>query len=114
MPCVLAAAALLCTTLACSSIPNLSTIHCQQELSELCRLLEYLAEQKVNGPKHPGATGNPPAKVAPALVPLPAGMAAGATPTGWRDLLVAEGPEAWSKAVREHRQTKGAWVGFTA
>jgi pyruvate carboxylase len=26
---------------------------------------------------------------------------------GWRDVYVNQGPEAWAKAVRQHRKTKG-------
>ncbi|PRW20525.1 pyruvate carboxylase isoform A [Chlorella sorokiniana] len=82
----------------------------QKELSELCRLLEYLAEQKVNGPKHPGAIGAPPAKVAPAPVPLPHGSDPHIVPAGWKDYLDKQGPEAWAKAVREHRQSRGVLI----
>jgi len=51
----------------------------------------------VNGPKHPGAVGPPPAKITP---PPPAVPKLEGPLTGWRDVLVKEGPEGWAKAVR--------------
>ena len=78
------------------------------------KLLAYLAEMIVNGPNHPGAEGAPPAKVLPPPPSLPASAAltigAAAPLTGWRDVLVSEGPEAWSKAIREHRKTQGVLI----
>ncbi|EFN52428.1 hypothetical protein CHLNCDRAFT_138936 [Chlorella variabilis] len=75
--------------------------------SEISHLLEYLAEQVVNGAQHPGAVGPPPAKVAPAPPPLPPGADPHIVPAGWRDYLLTHGPEKWAQAVREHRQTRG-------
>lgn len=71
------------------------------------KLLHYLAEMIVNGPKHPGATGAPPSKVVPAAPALPAGADPHIPPSGWRDYLLKQGPEAWAKAIREHRQSRG-------
>ncbi|CAG9460796.1 unnamed protein product [Pedinophyceae sp. YPF-701] len=68
------------------------------------KLLGYLAEQVVNGAKHPGAVGPPPSAIdvdAPAIpkeLDIPTSEL-----TGWRDILEAEGPEAWARAVREHK-----------
>jgi pyruvate carboxylase len=60
----------------------------------------------VNGPSHPGAVGAPPAKVTPPPPRVPGGAhgAGGeAAPlTGWRDLLLQNGPAAWAQAVRAH------------
>uniref|UniRef100_A0A7R9V6Z0 Pyruvate carboxylase n=1 Tax=Chlamydomonas euryale TaxID=1486919 RepID=A0A7R9V6Z0_9CHLO len=66
------------------------------------KMLLYLAENVVNGANHPGATGPPPTKMA---IPPPAIPEAlfDAPLTGWRDMLVKEGPEAWAKAVRQHK-----------
>ena len=57
--------------------------------------------QVVNGPSHPGAVGAPPSRITPALPVIP-GMDV-QQKTGWRDLLTQQGPEAWAKAVREHK-----------
>ena len=57
--------------------------------------------QVVNGPSHPGAVGAPPSRIHPALPVIP-GMDA-QQKSGWRDLLTQQGPEAWAKAVREHK-----------
>lgn len=71
------------------------------------KLLTYLAEMIVNGPSHPGAVGPPPAKVVPPPPRLPPGADPHIAPSGWRDYLVAHGPEGWAAAVREHRRTRG-------
>ena len=64
------------------------------------RILGYLAEQVVNGPKHPGQTGPRPTQKEPAAPAVPH---SDVPLTGWRDVLVKEGPEGWAKAVRAHR-----------
>eukprot|EP00887_Chlorella_sp_A99_P003326 scaffold26.g3326.t1 len=74
------------------------------------KLLSYLAEMIVNGPKHPGAVGLPPAKLAVAPVPLPAGADEHLIPAGWRDYLLRHGPDAWAAAVRQHRRTRGVLI----
>ena len=56
--------------------------------------------QVVNGPRHPGAVGAPPAKTTP---PPPKAAAHGGPPPGWRDVLLKEGPEGWARAVRAHQ-----------
>jgi len=67
------------------------------------KLLSYLADMQVNGPDHPGAVGPPPpARASPIVVPIPA-RSANRKLTGWRDVLVAQGPEGWAKAVRAHK-----------
>eukprot|EP00891_Asterochloris_glomerata_P005106 jgi/Astpho2/5106/fgenesh1_pm.00073_%23_5_t len=65
------------------------------------KVLQFLADQVVNGPSHPGAVGAPPSRITPALPVIP-GMDV-QQKTGWRDLLTQQGPEAWAKAVREHK-----------
>ncbi|MEW5308009.1 MAG: hypothetical protein WDW36_010371, partial [Sanguina aurantia] len=69
------------------------------------KLLTYLADMVVNGPSHPGAIGPPPSKVTPPppAVPLLIGMDPAAPLTGWRDVLLAEGPDGWAAAVRRHK-----------
>eukprot|EP00798_Chlamydomonas_sp_ICE-L_P008825 gene8825-67_t len=67
------------------------------------QLLSYLAEQVVNGGDHPGASsGLKCAKVVPPSPSIPSHLI-NEPLTGWRDILVAEGPEAWAKAVRAHK-----------
>lgn len=80
-----------------------------QGTADLTHVLEFLAEQQVNGPKHPGAVGAPPAKAAPPPPPLPRAADPHIPPSGWRAVIEKEGPEGWAKAVREHRKTRGAW-----
>lgn len=73
------------------------------------KILTYLADMVVNGPNHPGAIGPPPSKVVVPPLAVPADLVN--TPlTGWRDVLRAEGPEGWAKAVRQHRQHKGVLI----
>ena len=66
------------------------------------KILVYLAEQRVNGPDHPGAIGPPPSKYVPPPPEVPEALR-GAKLTGWRDIYVEKGPEAWAKAVRAHK-----------
>jgi len=66
------------------------------------RLLQYLADMVVNGPDHPGAVGPPPSKFVPSPVALPPEVQ-GQPLTGWRDILLSEGPEVWAKAIRKHK-----------
>ena len=59
----------------------------------------------MNGPSHPGAVGAPPAKITPPqpVIPRAAGHHGNHAPlTGWRDVLLEQGPEGWAKAVRAH------------
>lgn len=78
--------------------------------SHSSKLLYYLAEMIVNEDQHPGAMGSPPAKVVPAAPALPAGIDLQLAPTGWRDYLLQHGPEAWAKAIRQHRRTNGVLI----
>jgi pyruvate carboxylase len=71
------------------------------------KVLSYLAEMIVNGHQHPGAVGGPPSRIQPPPPPLPRSADPALPPSGWRNLLVAQGPEAWAAAVREHRRTRG-------
>eukprot|EP00240_Pyramimonas_obovata_P000007 CAMPEP_0118929078 /NCGR_PEP_ID=MMETSP1169-20130426/6179_1 /TAXON_ID=36882 /ORGANISM="Pyramimonas obovata, Strain CCMP722" /LENGTH=1274 /DNA_ID=CAMNT_0006871201 /DNA_START=88 /DNA_END=3912 /DNA_ORIENTATION=- len=70
-----------------------------QSRDRATRLMTYLAEQIVNGPKHPGAVGDPPAKVVPVVPPVPAGRQAG----GWRQVLQEHGPKEFARRVRAHK-----------
>lgn len=70
------------------------------------KLLYYLAQVMVNGPQTPLATNLQPSDVVPSVPQLPfeeMHTMAPAPPTGWRDVLVKEGPEAFAKKVREHK-----------
>ena len=53
-----------------------------QSRDRATRLMTYLAEQIVNGPKHPGAVGDPPAKIIPHVPEVPSGR----KPSGWRQV----------------------------
>lgn len=64
------------------------------------KLLNYLGNVLVNGPLTPLATGLKPASVHPVIPETPAGAL---PPKGYRDILVSEGPEAFAKAVRQHK-----------
>lgn len=44
--------------------------------------------------------GPPPAKISPVV---PKVTMEKVDLKGWRDILVAEGPQAWAKAVRKHK-----------
>eukprot|EP00889_Picochlorum_renovo_P005688 jgi/Picre1/32718/NNA_008063.t1 len=74
--------------------------------SESHKVLSYLAEMIVNGPKHPGAVGPPPPKITPLDPVIPQDCDPAIPPTGWRNVLLAKGPEGWAAAVREHRKTE--------
>jgi pyruvate carboxylase len=94
------------------------------------KLLAYLADVRVNGARHPGASGPAPGRAPPPLPAVPgldaaaakAGKKGGAPalssldgggsspsssplppPPGWRDVLLREGPDGWAKAVRAHK-----------
>lgn len=64
------------------------------------KLLGYLGDVLVNGPQTPLATGLRPAEIEPHVPYVTPGEPA---PPGFRDILVREGPEAFAKAVREHK-----------
>ena len=64
------------------------------------RLLRYLANVMVNGPMTPFSTSLPPARIAPQC---PDYDKLKPTPPGWRDVFVKDGPEAFAKAVRNHK-----------
>lgn len=53
----------------------------------------------VNGPDHAGAVGPPPSRIVPDALALPDAK----PPSGWRDVLKAQGPAGFAKAVREHK-----------
>jgi len=63
------------------------------------RLLQYFADIAVNGPSHPGATGPRCVRDDPPPPPPPPGP----PPSGWRDVLLREGPSGFAKAVRSHQ-----------
>lgn len=63
------------------------------------KLLKYLSEVMVNGPKTPVSTNLKPAQITP-VVPY---VDNSKTPTGFRDIYVREGPKAFAKAIRSHK-----------
>lgn len=65
------------------------------------KMMTYLADMVVNGPNHPGAIGAPPSKIIPVVPEFPHLEAQPLS--GWRDVYVREGPDAWAKAVRAHK-----------
>eukprot|EP01012_Entosiphon_sulcatum_P026979 TRINITY_DN324_c0_g1_i1.p1 TRINITY_DN324_c0_g1~~TRINITY_DN324_c0_g1_i1.p1 ORF type:complete len:1188 (-),score=212.97 TRINITY_DN324_c0_g1_i1:45-3608(-) len=62
------------------------------------KILHYLAEVAVNGPKTPLATGLKPSSIDPVIPAKPS-----STPTGWKRVLDEEGPEGLSKQVLKHK-----------
>ncbi len=62
------------------------------------RLLRFLAEVAVNGPTTAWASPTPPARIDPEIPAV-----RGPVPSGWRDVLKAEGPAGLARAVRAHR-----------
>ena len=87
--------------------PGLFEFHNYSASLQSYKVLSYLAEMIVNGPKHPGAVGPPPAKITPDAPLLPSGTENTPGNAGWRDILLQKGPDGWVKAVREHRESKG-------
>ena len=64
------------------------------------RLLSYLGNVIVNGPSTPWITQTPPARIEPELPPVPRNVP---RPQGWRDVLLADGPSGFAKAIRAHQ-----------
>lgn len=64
------------------------------------KLLYYIAELMVNGPKTPLITSLKPAEIAPVVPTVPLAQD---PPSGWRQIFVEQGPEALAKAVRQHK-----------
>ena len=69
-----------------------------QRLNRGQKLLRYLGELVVNGSPTPWSSDVPPSRQVPEVPALPAEK----PPAGWRDKLLADGPAAFAKAVREH------------
>ena len=77
------------------------------------KYLRYVAEMVVNGPQHAGAVGPPPSEVDP-TIPDPAPLIESLGPgevhaetgqlRGWRDVLQAEGPEGYARALRAEQE----------
>lgn len=78
--------------------PQLFQFHPSQNRAQ--KLLNYLGNVLVNGPLTPLATGLKPAEV---YAVIPETPAATDPPRGFKDILVAEGPEGFAKAVRNHK-----------
>ncbi|GFS64598.1 pyruvate carboxylase, mitochondrial [Trichonephila inaurata madagascariensis] len=64
------------------------------------KLLRYIGEVMVNGPTTPLSTSLKPSDLDPHVPEIPAGFKPS---KGFRDILLKEGPEAFSKAVRNHK-----------
>lgn len=65
------------------------------------KLLYYLAELMVNGPKTPLITSMKPATIEPVVPTISDSLQE--PPQGWRQLYLEQGPEALAKAVRRNR-----------
>ncbi|KAM5137886.1 pyruvate carboxylase, mitochondrial [Mantella aurantiaca] len=63
------------------------------------KLLHYLGHVMVNGPTTPIPIKAKPSTVDPVLPPVPISE----PPSGFRDILLQEGPEGFAKAIRKHR-----------
>ncbi|XP_054715064.1 pyruvate carboxylase, mitochondrial-like [Uloborus diversus] len=64
------------------------------------KLLRYIGDVMVNGPATPLATKLKPSDLEPIVPEVPSGFKPS---KGFRDILLREGPEAFSKAVRNHK-----------
>ncbi|XP_058271109.1 pyruvate carboxylase a isoform X1 [Hemibagrus wyckioides] len=63
------------------------------------KLLHYLGHVMVNGPTTPIPVKAKPSSIDPVVPSVPLGS----PPTGFRDVLLKEGPEGFAKAVRSHK-----------
>lgn len=64
------------------------------------KLLYYIAELMVNGPKTPLITNLKPAEITPVVPEVPI---TSAPASSWRQVYLEQGPEALAKAVRRHK-----------
>ncbi|XP_026809101.1 pyruvate carboxylase, mitochondrial isoform X2 [Rhopalosiphum maidis] len=78
--------------------PQLFTLEPSQNRAQ--KLLNYLGEVLVNGPQTPLATSLKPANVHPNVPEFPAGLS---PPQGFKQVLTKDGPQAFAKAVRDHK-----------
>ncbi|XP_049825989.1 pyruvate carboxylase, mitochondrial isoform X2 [Aethina tumida] len=78
--------------------PQLFNFHPTKNRAQ--KLLNYLAEVLVNGPQTPLATKLKPSEIKPAV---PAASTAVQPPRGFRQIYKEQGPEAFAKAVRNHK-----------
>ncbi|XP_033030280.1 pyruvate carboxylase, mitochondrial isoform X1 [Lacerta agilis] len=63
------------------------------------KLLHYLGHVMVNGPITPIPVNARPSPIDPVIPSIPLGQ----PPTGFRDVLLREGPSGFAKAIRQHR-----------
>ncbi|XP_069821355.1 pyruvate carboxylase, mitochondrial [Dendropsophus ebraccatus] len=63
------------------------------------KLLHYLGHVMVNGPTTPIPVNAKPSSIDPVVPPIPMSD----PPSGFRDILLREGPEGFAKAIRKHR-----------
>ncbi|XP_071794200.1 pyruvate carboxylase, mitochondrial-like [Asterias amurensis] len=76
------------------------TTHFKRSQNRAQKLLRYFGNTLINGPSTPLATGLIPTSVEAPIPSTPFGVA---PPTGFRDVLIKKGPEAFAKAIREHK-----------
>ncbi|XP_046919393.2 LOW QUALITY PROTEIN: pyruvate carboxylase [Dermatophagoides farinae] len=74
--------------------------HFEPSQNRAQKLLYYLANVMVNGPSTPLATKLKPAEITPEV---PINDTSQEIFSGWKDILDREGPKAFAKAVREHK-----------
>jgi biotin-dependent carboxylase-like uncharacterized protein len=67
------------------------------------QVLAYLANQSVNGPQHPGAIYRSSGSDAKPISEAKPASAKGAPPPGLKQVFDKHGPQAFAKAVRDHR-----------
>ena len=79
-------------------IPSLSTLTSILKTQTRQHCSPHLA----TGANHPGAVGAPPSKFTPPPPAVPADLV-GKPLTGWRDVLLKDGPDGWARAVRAHK-----------
>ncbi|XP_060109952.1 pyruvate carboxylase, mitochondrial [Heteronotia binoei] len=63
------------------------------------KLLHYLGHVMVNGPTTPIPVNARPSPIDPVVPPVPLGE----PPSGFRDILLREGPSGFAKAIRQHK-----------
>ncbi|XP_022092974.1 pyruvate carboxylase, mitochondrial-like [Acanthaster planci] len=79
--------------------PSLTTLF-KPSQNRAQKLLHYFANLLVNGASTPLATGLRPAAGEAPVPPVPFGVP---PPPGFRDILLKEGPEAFARAIRQHK-----------
>lgn len=76
-------------------------LHVTSGRNRASKLLHYMANVMVNGPSTPLANDLEPSNLKPVCPPFPHG----APPSGWRQVLLEEGPAKFAKKTREAKST---------